>query len=256
MTPVAEWKLDTFTVGRRVLVFECLDSTNTFALQFAGDPTNDGLVILADEQTAGRGQHGRTWQSPGGAGVLMSFLIFPPAPVSRPAMITGLAAVAVCEWIQKTTGLKARIKWPNDVLIEERKVCGILIERTQGIVVGVGLNVNQQAAHFEEAGLTQAASLAVFTGQTRPCREVARELTVEFDAAYAQLALGNVADLESRWTARLGLVGQQVIAETASGVVDGRLRKLGFATAIIATVEAEISLTPETIKHLWAVNGA
>ena len=160
MTPHDEWHLTTARLGRRVLHFTQLDSTNAHALALAGDPAHDGLVIVADEQTAGRGQHGRSWACPSGSGVLMSVLLFPPPELRRPAILTAWAAVSVCEVIVQTTGLQAQIKWPNDVLLQGRKVCGILIEQTRGTVVGIGLNVNQDAGHFAAAGLPQASSLA------------------------------------------------------------------------------------------------
>src|SRR5262245_27933915 len=120
-----EWRLDTVRLGRRVLAFRRLDSTNAFALARAGDPAEDGLVVLADEQTAGRGQHGRAWACPDGGGVLMSVLLFPPPPLRRPVVLTAWAAVSVCEVLRRTAGLQARIMWPNDVLVRGRKVCGI-----------------------------------------------------------------------------------------------------------------------------------
>src|SRR5206468_7692987 len=85
-------------------------------------------VVLAREQTAGRGQHGRAWQAPAGSSVLLSVLLCPPPALRRPALLTAWAAVSVCETILQLTGLQAKIKWPNDVLIRGRKVCGILIE--------------------------------------------------------------------------------------------------------------------------------
>src|SRR5438067_7450290 len=153
MNPREEWQLDTRRLGRRVLVYDRVDSTSTRAAALAVDPANDGVVILADEQTAGRGQYGRTWTCPGGAGVPMSVLLFPPPALRRPAVLTAWAAVSVCEVIRQTAGLQARIKWPNDVLIQGRKVSGILIEQSRGTVAGIGLNVNQSAAAFAQAGL-------------------------------------------------------------------------------------------------------
>src|SRR5262249_51940124 len=129
MTPSAEWRLKTRCLGRRVLVFDRLDSTNTFAAALAHDPANEGVVVLAREQTAGRGQYQRTWQAPAGTSVLLSVLLFPPPTLRRPALLTAWAAVSVCEAILQLTGLQAKIKWPNDVLIRGRKVCGILIEQ-------------------------------------------------------------------------------------------------------------------------------
>jgi len=128
MTPPEEWHLETRQIGRRVLIYDRLDSTNTQAAQFGDDGRNHGLVIVALEQTAGRGQHGRSWQAPSGRAVLMSVLLFPPTALRRPVLLTAWAAVSVCETIRQATGIQAKIKWPNDVLLRGRKVCGILIE--------------------------------------------------------------------------------------------------------------------------------
>jgi BirA family biotin operon repressor/biotin-[acetyl-CoA-carboxylase] ligase len=128
MTPHEEWHLETRHIGRRVLVYNQLDSTNTRAAQFAEDGGNHGLVVVAEEQSAGRGQHGRTWQAPSGRAVLMSVLLFPPPALRRPVLLTAWAAVSVCETIRQATGIQAKIKWPNDVLLRGKKACGILIE--------------------------------------------------------------------------------------------------------------------------------
>ena len=130
MNPREEWQLQTQRLGRRVLVYDCLESTNTLAATLADDRANDGVVILAEEQRAGRGQQGRSWHCPAGAGVLVSVLLFPPTALRRPALLTAWAAVSVCETIRLGTGVQARIKWPNDVLLRGRKVCGILIEQS------------------------------------------------------------------------------------------------------------------------------
>src|SRR5262245_20611741 len=116
-TPEAEWHLNTHRLGRRVLVFDCLESTNTFAASLPYDPANDGLVVLAREQTAGRGQHGRSWHCPAGTGVLLSVLLFLPPELRRPVLLAAWAAVAVCETLAQWTTYPAEIKWPNDVLV-------------------------------------------------------------------------------------------------------------------------------------------
>src|SRR5436190_9218080 len=125
MEAVDVWNLPTRHLGRRTLLFRCLESTNSHALAFANDPANHGLAILADEQTAGRGQRGRSWVSEPGSSVLLSLLIFPPPSLCRPALLTAWAAVSVCETILQTIDIQARVKWPNDVLIDGKKVCGI-----------------------------------------------------------------------------------------------------------------------------------
>jgi BirA family biotin operon repressor/biotin-[acetyl-CoA-carboxylase] ligase len=250
MTPPDDYCLSTKHVGRRVLHFATLDSTNTFALTHAGDPANAGLAILADEQTAGRGQHGRSWACPGGSGVLLSLLLFPPPALRRPAILTAWAAVAVCELILEQTGLQAKIKWPNDVLIKGRKVCGILIEQAGGTVVGIGLNVNQLAEHFTTASLTQAASLAVFTDQQRDCRQAARRLIEILDEEYDHLHRGDWAGLQACWKWRLGLLGKHVIVETATAMYQGRLHEVTFEAVEIVSEGVALRFSPEIVKQL------
>jgi BirA family biotin operon repressor/biotin-[acetyl-CoA-carboxylase] ligase len=249
--PDAVWNLDTNLIGRRVLVFDRLDSTSTCAAALARDPANDGVVILANEQTAGRGQYGRSWQCEPGTGVLMSVLLFPPPALRRPALVTAWAAVSVCETIGQCTGLQARIKWPNDVLIRGRKVCGILIEQTQGVVTGIGLNVNQTVEAFAAAGLTEAASLAFFTGRPMDCPEVARRLIGQLDLEFERMRQGDVATLEACWQGRIGLLGKQVMAECHDGMHHGRLRELGWDRLELEVAGDEVlCLAPEAVRHL------
>ncbi len=239
--PREEWSLDTRRLGRRVLVFDRLDSTNTRAAQMADDPANDGLALLADEQTAGRGQHGRTWLAAPGQSVLLSLLFCPQPELCRPAILTAWAAVAVCATIRRTIGRPARIKWPNDVLLDDRKVCGILIESAvrqsqqraadggqRMTVVGIGLNIQQSAEMFAEARLPDAISLAQFTASPLDTHAMAAELICQLDRDYDVLCQGNLGTLEASWKEHLGLLGKQVIAECHDGTYRGRLRDMSF----------------------------
>jgi BirA family transcriptional regulator, biotin operon repressor / biotin---[acetyl-CoA-carboxylase] ligase len=251
MKPREEWHLATSHIGRRVLVFDRLDSTNTFALGLANDPVHDGLVVLADDQTAGRGQHGRTWTCPGGAGVLMSVLIFPPPALRRPAILTAWAAVAVCDVIATTFALEATIKWPNDVLIEGRKVCGILIEQTRAAVAGIGVNVNQPAEYFAANGLNEGASLAMFAQRHSDCRDFARQLIETLDVEFGHLCQGAVGALENRWQKRLALLGKPVEIETATQRIGGCLRAVTFTALEMELADCSTRvLLPEEVKHI------
>src|SRR5690349_18047254 len=191
-SPQIIWSCQTRHLGRHVLVYPQLDSTNSLALSLGGNPANHGLVLLAHEQTAGRGQYGRTWQAPPGSSVLMSVLLFPPSQLRRPALLTSWAAVSVVEAIRQLTGLQATIKWPNDVLLHGKKVCGILIEQRHSgqpeqppvTVVGLGLNVTQPSELFQQAGLTLAGSLASETGRMLDTEAVAEVVIRQLDAEY------------------------------------------------------------------------
>jgi BirA family biotin operon repressor/biotin-[acetyl-CoA-carboxylase] ligase len=235
-----------------VLVFDQVDSTNSVAAALADNPKHRGVVVLAREQSAGRGQHGRQWECPAGAGVLLSALLFPPPALRRPALLTAWAAVSVCETILHITGLQARIKWPNDVLIKGRKVCGILIEQSRGTVVGIGLNLNQPAKAFAAAGLTAAGSLSLFTGNKLDLETVARQLILQLDEQYDNLCQGDVHTLEACWKWRIGLLGKQVQAECVDGAYQGRLLELSFAGLEIATADGtSVQVLPEAVKHLF-----
>jgi BirA family biotin operon repressor/biotin-[acetyl-CoA-carboxylase] ligase len=251
MIPRQEWHLETQFLGRRVLVFERLDSTNTLAAALADDPANNGIVIVAEEQTAGRGQHGRTWNCEQGMGLLLSVLVFPPPVARRPVILAAWAANAVCDMICRTTGLQAKIKWPNDVLIRGHKVCGILIEQGRGTVVGIGLNLNQTAESFAAAGLPQAGSLALFTGRSFECAAMARLLIVQLDEAYQRFCAGDFERIENLWKRRIALAGRQVLIECHDAVYRGRLRDLAFDGLVLDVSGGEtVHLLPESIRHL------
>jgi BirA family biotin operon repressor/biotin-[acetyl-CoA-carboxylase] ligase len=252
MNPREEWHENRSHLGRRVLQFDRLDSTNTFALGHADDPANDGLVVMADQQTAGRGQHGRTWTCPDGGGVLMSVLLFPPLHLGRPAILTAWAAVSVGDVIFQATGLETTIKWPNDVLVQGRKVCGILIEQSNGVVVGIGVNVNQPIEHFDVTGLTQAASLAMLAKRQFACRSVSEALIDQLDTEYHGLIQGRISVLQSRWQQRVGLVNEHVAVETTTDHCVGTLHAMTFAALEVALSDGTVQrIVPEAVKHIW-----
>lgn len=263
MKPLLVRQLGTQRLGRRMLVYAQTDSTNDRAAELAADSANDGVVILAREQISGRGQHGRTWTAPAGSSVLLSILLFPPPALRRPALLTAWAAVSVCETILQATGLQAKIKWPNDVLISGRKVCGILIEQRTvssgsssiATICGVGLNLNQTAEHFTTAGLDQAGSLALFTQKLYDCEEMARRLIGQLDEEYDRLCQGDLHTLESCWQWRLGLLGKQVIAECHDGERRGRLIELGWGGVVLDTGTDQLRLVPEVVRHLSGAPG-
>lgn len=254
--PREEWSLDTCRLGRRVLVFDCLDSTNTRAAQLADDPANDGIAILADEQTAGRGQHGRTWLAPPGQSVLLSVPFSPPPQLYRPVVLTAWAAVAVCTTIAAIIDEPPRIKWPNDVLLRGHKVCGILMESEKKcqesfFIVGIGLNVKQSAETFAAASLPEATSLAHFSAVPLDTPTIAANLIRQLDCDYDLLCQGDLDTLEARWKGYLGLLGSPVLAECADGMHHGRLMELSFrGVELVQPGGRSLTLTPERIWHL------
>lgn len=244
------WHFPDRSVGREVIVLHSVASTNEQALCDG----REGTGYLADEQTAGRGQHGRTWTASPRSSVLLSVVL--PNCIERPAILTALAAVCASEVVHSLTGIQPRIKWPNDVLLNDRKVAGILIERagTGPFVIGIGLNVRQSMEEFSLSGLPDATSLLVAGANVRT-DEVARLLLLLLDKEFRQLQTQGASRIESAWVDRLGLAGREVRAECASTVLEGRIIGIGFAGVVLGAAGTSITLAPESILHLDAVSG-
>ncbi len=243
-----------------MLVFDRTDSTNTRAFSLADGNGHHGTALVAREQTAGRGQYGRTWQAPSDSSVLLSVLLFPPQELRRPVLLTAWAAVSVCQLVERLSGCESTIKWPNDVLIDGKKVCGILIEQQQreslGITVaGMGLNVNQTEPDFRAAELPYATSLAVSSGRTFDWCDTAKLLLLSLDKHYVKLTDGRLSELELSWSTSLGLVGQVADTETINTHIRGRVREITLENVIIEDERGPLlSFTPEEIRHITPLN--
>jgi BirA family biotin operon repressor/biotin-[acetyl-CoA-carboxylase] ligase len=228
-----EHALATSRIGRRVAVWSRVTSTNDVAARASGSVSNDGLVILAEEQTAGRGRPGHTWIAPPRSSILMSVLLFPPAALDTPGpdgqafgWLTALGAVATAEVVSAWIGREAAIKWPNDVRVEGRKIAGILVERPnrQAAVIGIGLNVNRPRDHLPD-DLTSRATWIELEGDGFPAdrSEVARALIRRLDHWYEAVRSQGVTALNAPWRDRYELLGQVVRVSTPSGPCSGRL---------------------------------
>lgn len=140
-------KLGQKKIGDNIIHFDSLDSTNNYAKKIASE-AKEGTIIISEEQLSGRGRLGRNWCSPMGAGIWMSIILKPLIPPAEASRLTQVAAAAVCNGIRQVTGLDALIKWPNDLVVNGKKVCGILTEmagelnEVSYIIVGIGINVN------------------------------------------------------------------------------------------------------------------
>lgn len=254
-TPRETWEFDTARVGRRAMVFDHLDSTNTFAAQLATADA-DGLAVIADFQTAGRGQYGRVWQSRPRSSLLMSVVLQPPPELRRPVILTAFAAVAVAEAAFALTGAQARMKWPNDLLVRGKKVCGLLIEQhANTVILGVGLNLTQTAEEFIAGGLPDATSLQMLSGTVIEPRTAAELVLRRLDQEYNRLLIGERIAVEADWKWRVGLLGRHVAVEQTDGsIISGRLHEMGFDGLELQVADGFFRvILPETVAHVRAV---
>lgn len=170
MLPEEIWsKAKLSFLGDRIYYYSTIDSTNTQAKKLAQQGAPHGALVIADEQTGGKGRMGRAWLSPGGTGIWVSVILKPQLMPFDAPKLTILTAVAVAEAIRDKTGILAEIKWPNDILIEGKKVCGILTEMSAEVdavnfvVIGIGINVNND--FFPEEIRNKAISLKMAGGE-------------------------------------------------------------------------------------------
>jgi BirA family biotin operon repressor/biotin-[acetyl-CoA-carboxylase] ligase len=221
-------------VGRRILHYSSLPSTNGEALRRgeAGEP--EGLVVVAGEQTEGHGRHGRNWFSPGGTGLYFSILLRPRCRQEHFSLLPVAAGIGVAGGLEKLGVRDVGVKWPNDVLISGRKVAGILVESRKGAngmfaVMGAGLNV---ATRDFPPGLAETAtSLAAATGAEHSNEEVLSLMLGEIERFYSDLCLGRNDELVSELRRLDVLRGRSVrvsarepLAGTALGIDnEGRL---------------------------------
>lgn len=197
-------------LGATVAYFPTLPSTNTYAVQLAQQGTAEGTLVATDDQSAGRGRAGRAWKSLPGQQLALSLVLYPSFP---PHFLVMASALAVCEAIEEVAHLRAEIKWPNDVLVTERKVCGILIEASSGYaVLGIGVNVNGSLAGDSELD-SRATTLAAAVGHTISRELLAASLLRHLEALYVALtAEGESARvaLREEWRARLATLSRRV----------------------------------------------
>ncbi|MFC1982204.1 biotin--[acetyl-CoA-carboxylase] ligase [Chloroflexota bacterium] len=212
--------LGTHFVGQRTIYYPRLTSTMDVARKAARQGAADGTVIIADEQTAGKGRLKRVWLSPKG-NIALSVILYPG--VSHLPYLVMLASLAVARSIEAVTGLKTEIKWPNDVLINRRKVCGILTEsdvrgnKVSYAIIGIGINTDLKTADFTNIP-AETTSLAGESGGSVLRVAVIRHLLVEIERLY--LALPDETVYEE-WRDRLVTLGKKVQVTSGNNILRG-----------------------------------
>lgn len=213
--------LKTRFIGHKVFYYSELQSTMATAREKALAGAAEGTVIIAGEQTAGKGRLDRRWVSPKGS-INLSVILY-PEPSDLPSLIM-VASVAVVSAIESVAGLKAQIKWPNDVLIDGRKVCGILVEswiankNQTYAIIGIGINANVRTASIGEV-LAPATSLSDELGGEVSRLELVKRLMVEMERLY--LLAKSSQDVYRQWRGSLITLGKSVRASTGDAVYEG-----------------------------------
>lgn len=210
-----------------IIRVKSVPSTNDYIRQFS----EGGTIVLADTQTAGRGRQGRGFQSVPGAGIYFSMLLKPKVDIEQVFSLTPVAAQGVCDAIERLTGVRPKIKWINDILMDGRKICGILTElmlapdgRVDKVILGIGINVNQKLEDFDASLGDIAGSIAMATGKTWDKEVLTTALIDALDRRIADWEMGNT-DVAG-YCADCATLGREV------SVIRGDCARTGYAETI------------------------
>ena len=209
-------------IGRAILVKDVTESTNDDLWELGRQGAEEGTVLIAEMQRAGKGRRGRQWVSPANRNLYMSVLLRPPFPPAEAAMVTLMAGVVLCEALQEVFPLRPEIKWPNDVLLEGRKAAGILAEMDAEqesihfLILGIGVNLNMSRDMFPEDLRYPATSVQLVLGRPVERLPFVRRLLEHLDRGYQQLLLDRGG---------VGLEGLEPLLCTPRGTTRGQHRK-------------------------------
>lgn len=220
--------LRTEVFGRKIYTFDTIDSTNSCARTLAACWADEGTVVIADEQTAGRGRLGRSWHAAPGENLTFSLILRPAIPPDRMGLLSLLVAVGLARGIEEATGLRVFCKWPNDLLYGGKKLAGILLEgscaneRVEHVVVGIGLNVNQK--DFPADIAARATSLSRELNGPLERVGLFQSLLKTLEDEYFTQCADGFASCVPRWLAYSPVIGRTVSVSHQGQVLHGRVR--------------------------------
>jgi BirA family biotin operon repressor/biotin-[acetyl-CoA-carboxylase] ligase len=233
--------LETGIFGREFHTFASIGSTNDEARRLAESGAAAGTIVVADKQTAGRGRMGRTWEAPPGSSLLLSVIFrpsLPPDQIQRLVMACGLAAAEACE---AQAGVQVDVKWPNDLHVGEKKLCGILPESAmlgscfEWVVVGMGINVSQQFAAPNPLADT-ATSLQMETGKPVDRAELLGEIMRRLDKWHSRL---EEQALLQAWIDRCVTLGRRVQIGLGGSIIEGTAEAIDETGALLIRSDAD-----------------
>ncbi len=226
-------------VGRDIRVFQETNSTNDVAEKLARDGAPEGVVVFAESQSRGRGRLGRTWISPAHKGLWFSVVLRPDLRPEAATQLTVAAANALARSLQLATSLEPQIKWPNDILIDGKKVAGILTELSaeldhiKYLVLGIGVDVNLTSSDLPPELRKLATSLKLEAGRHFRRADLAAVILRELDADYTRVCQNQFPQVASEWAARCTTLGQTVSINLGGTVLQGQAEALDETGALL-----------------------
>jgi BirA family biotin operon repressor/biotin-[acetyl-CoA-carboxylase] ligase len=231
--------LKTKWIGKKIHYFQTLDSTNSKAYELALNGAEEGEVVIAEAQKKGKGRLGREWFSPPFLNIYVSLILRPKIPLQQASIVTLMAAVAAADAIAKFSGLVPMIKWPNDILLRDRKVAGLLNEihseadRIHFVILGIGINLNMDEEMFSKAIRNVATSLKIESGQTVLRKDFLQSLFLELERWYEMFLEEGSALILKAWRDRAQIKGKRVKVTSFGETLVGRAIDIDSDGALI-----------------------
>lgn len=236
--------LITDTIWKEIFFFEDIDSTNTTAMELAEKGFTHGVVVLADSQSKGKGRRGRIWFSPSKSSIYMSVILNPGIEPKDATLLTLLAAIACAQAIRNTTGLDIKIKWPNDITLNGKKLGGILTEiksDTEKIafaVIGIGININIAPEKFPVDIKAIATSISEHTGATHSRTLIIAEILKNIERWYNAMAKGEYQTIISGWKKLTSTLGKRVSINANQKTITGFAEDIDNDGALILKLDS------------------
>jgi BirA family biotin operon repressor/biotin-[acetyl-CoA-carboxylase] ligase len=215
------------SIGRELFLYETVDSTNTIASELAEKGVAEGAVVIADSQVRGRGRLGRSWVSPPGVNVYMSIVLRPDMEPRGATLLTIMASVGCTRALRGATGLDITIKWPNDLVVSEKKLGGILTETRMGqkriehAVIGIGININMDSDVLPAVVKEVATSIKMETGRLFSRTEIIKEVLNEINDWYNVLREKRHGELLCQWKQVTSTLGRKVEIVLGNEMLNG-----------------------------------
>jgi len=241
------WGLKARIIGREIISYKKTDSTNDVAYALGEKGAKEGTVVISEEQAKGKGRHGRHWESPAKGGVYFSFILRPTIAPSEIPIITLLSAVAVAKAIRQVAVLGALIKWPNDIMIEGQKACGILTEmkaeqdRVDFLVVGIGINVNTHQRDLPKGAISLKEALKKEgLGGSVSRLELIRKIFESIEREYNLLKKEGVSPIIEEWKHYSAMLGSRIKVMLHGRTFEGQAHDIDSDGALLVRLESGI----------------
>jgi BirA family biotin operon repressor/biotin-[acetyl-CoA-carboxylase] ligase len=235
--------LETNIIGKRIICLECIDSTNSFACEVLAKDNQDGIVILSEEQTRGKGRFGRRWFSPKGKCILCSVILRKVPSYEHSPYITIIGTLSVVSAITSITGLSPLVKFPNDIVINGRKVAGVLVESKNWadsspiFVLGIGVNVNIKKEDFPRTIHHTATSLYIESGETINRAVFTRRMLESLDHWYERIISSDFDSINSMWKEYSIMLNKRVKITLTLGEFCGKVIDLDPASGVVMRLD-------------------